>query len=105
MTVFFICGKRYRDGNFSKYLLLDYLPHFHCSVVGYSYKIKPAGQGSDIDGGGWFGDFLLQELLTAEVQDGDLTCGGGFDSDVSGCGVGGRSNSTKRIKGRNNEIA
>ena len=43
------------------------LPHLHSSFTRQPHKIHAAVQSADINSGGLFGDFLLQELLTFNI--------------------------------------
>ncbi len=55
--------------------------HLDGFVIGHPYKIDPAFKPADINGGLRYGYFLLQELLPAEVEDGNVTFIGRRDGD------------------------
>ena len=69
-------------------LLLDESPNTHIFLPRYPHKIHPALPSPDINCSIWFGDFLLQELLTACVANDKGAFGWGFDGDGGGCRVG-----------------
>ena len=62
------------------------LPHADPLLPDNLHDIYPALQSADINGGGWFGDFLLQDCLTAGVVNGNGAFGWCVDGDASGCG-------------------
>ena len=50
-------------------LLFHEFPHLHPLLSGKFHDINPAWQSTYLNGGGWFGDFPLQDLLTVDVKD------------------------------------
>ena len=54
--------------------LPDKLPHLYRPFSRHPHKINPARQGADVKLGFRFGDLASDEVLTADVQDGELSC-------------------------------
>jgi hypothetical protein len=69
-------------------LLFHKLPHLHPVSPDNLQHVNSALQSADINGGGWFVDNLLQELLTAGVVNGKGAFGRGFYGDGGGCRIG-----------------
>jgi len=59
-------------------------PHLHRPFTRHPHKIYPAGQGADVNLGFGSGELAGDELLTTEVQDGEVTLGGVFNGYFGG---------------------
>jgi len=68
-------------------LLLNELSHADTLIPDNLHHIYPTRQSADINGGVLFGDFLLQELLTAGIVDATGAVEWGIDSDVICCWI------------------
>jgi hypothetical protein len=68
-------------------LLSNELPNQHPRLTNHLHHINPIWQSANINGCGWFGDFLLQELLTTDTMDEKEAFGRGFNRDGYGSGV------------------